>query len=115
MAPTPYQSGESGREHVISKAGNRHMRAMGVELAPQHDPGRMVAFVHAGAAPLKGAPPRLRPRTAWKRRTRRSVTARGCLPAAESFIGAPAVRRRVIAMYVKVVHDLRAVRMRSIR
>lgn len=33
LTPTPYQSGTSGREQGISKAGNRHVRAMAVELA----------------------------------------------------------------------------------
>jgi transposase len=33
LAPTPYQSGLGNREQGISKAGNRHVRAMAVELA----------------------------------------------------------------------------------
>jgi len=33
LVPTPYQSGESQREQGISKAGNRHLRKMLVELA----------------------------------------------------------------------------------
>ena len=33
LTPTPYQSGESQREQGISKAGNRHMRKLLVELA----------------------------------------------------------------------------------
>jgi len=33
MVPSPYQSGESCREQGISKAGNRHVRAVAVELA----------------------------------------------------------------------------------
>jgi len=33
LAPTPYQSGESGRELGMSKAGNRHVRSMVVEIA----------------------------------------------------------------------------------
>lgn len=33
LTPTPYQSGSSGREQGISKAGNRHIRAMAIELA----------------------------------------------------------------------------------
>ena len=33
LTPTPYQSGESRREQGISKAGNRHMRKLLVELA----------------------------------------------------------------------------------
>jgi transposase len=33
LCPTPYQSGESRREQGISKAGNRRLRAMAVEIA----------------------------------------------------------------------------------
>ena len=33
LVPTPYQSGDSAREQGISKAGNRRMRAMSVEIA----------------------------------------------------------------------------------
>jgi transposase len=33
LAPTPYQSGDGGREQGISKAGNRPVRAMAVEIA----------------------------------------------------------------------------------
>jgi len=33
LAPTPYQSGSSTREQGMSKAGNRHIRAMAVEIA----------------------------------------------------------------------------------
>jgi transposase len=33
LTPTPYQSGESAREQGISKAGNRRIRAMAVEIA----------------------------------------------------------------------------------
>ena len=33
LTPTPYQSGESRREQGITKAGNRHMRAMAIEIA----------------------------------------------------------------------------------
>jgi transposase len=33
LAPTPYQSGESNRELGMSKAGNRHVRSMVVEIA----------------------------------------------------------------------------------
>ena len=33
LAPTPYQSGESRREQGISKAGNRHVRGVMIELA----------------------------------------------------------------------------------
>jgi transposase len=33
LAPTPYQSGDSQQEQGISKAGNRHVRAVAVELA----------------------------------------------------------------------------------
>lgn len=33
LAPTPYQSGDSGREQGISKAGNRPIRAMAIEIA----------------------------------------------------------------------------------
>ena len=33
FTPTPYHSGEMMREQGISKAGNRHVRAIGVELA----------------------------------------------------------------------------------
>lgn len=33
LVPTPYQSGESSREQGISKAGNRHIRGMAVQLA----------------------------------------------------------------------------------
>jgi transposase len=33
LTPTPYQSGESSRERGISKAGNRHVRPMAIEIA----------------------------------------------------------------------------------
>jgi transposase len=33
LAPTPYQSGEESREQGISKAGNRPVRAMAIEIA----------------------------------------------------------------------------------
>jgi transposase len=33
LVPTPYQSGSSYREQGMSKAGNRHVRAMAVEIA----------------------------------------------------------------------------------
>jgi transposase len=33
LAPTPYQSGSSYREQGMSKAGNRHVRAMAIEIA----------------------------------------------------------------------------------
>jgi len=33
LTPTPYQSGRSYREQGISKAGNRHIRAMAIEIA----------------------------------------------------------------------------------
>jgi len=33
MAPTPYQSGDSAREQGISRAGNRRVRTMAVEIA----------------------------------------------------------------------------------
>jgi transposase len=33
LAPTPYQSGDESREQGISKAGNRPVRGMGVEIA----------------------------------------------------------------------------------
>ncbi len=33
LTPTPYASGESSREMGISKAGNRHVRAIAIELA----------------------------------------------------------------------------------
>jgi transposase len=33
LVPTPYQSGESSHEQGVSKAGNRYVRAMAVELA----------------------------------------------------------------------------------
>ena len=33
LTPTPYQSGESRREQGITKAGNRHMRTMAIEIA----------------------------------------------------------------------------------
>jgi transposase len=33
LTPTPYQSGEESREQGISKAGNRSVRAMVIELA----------------------------------------------------------------------------------
>lgn len=33
LTPTPHSSGESGREQGISKAGNRHIRAIAIELA----------------------------------------------------------------------------------
>ena len=33
LTPTPYQSGESSREQGIAKSGNRHVRAMAIEIA----------------------------------------------------------------------------------
>jgi transposase len=33
LAPTPYQSGENSRERGVSKAGNRQVRALAIELA----------------------------------------------------------------------------------
>ncbi len=33
LAPTPYQSGDGSREQGISKAGNRPVRAMAIEIA----------------------------------------------------------------------------------
>ena len=33
LTPTPYQSGDSAREQGISKAGNRRIRAMAIEIA----------------------------------------------------------------------------------
>lgn len=33
LTPTPYQSGEDSREQGISKAGNRHIRALAIEIA----------------------------------------------------------------------------------
>ncbi len=33
LTPTPYQSGERHREQGIAKAGNRHVRAMAIEIA----------------------------------------------------------------------------------
>ncbi len=33
LTPTPYQSGESAKEQGISKAGNRRIRAMAIEIA----------------------------------------------------------------------------------
>src|SRR2546423_14243143 len=33
LTPTPYQSGQSHRELGIAKAGNRHIRAMAIEIA----------------------------------------------------------------------------------
>lgn len=35
LTPTPYQSGELAHEQGISKAGNRHIRAMAIEIAWQ--------------------------------------------------------------------------------
>lgn len=33
LTPTPYQSGENAKERGISKAGNRPVRAMAIEIA----------------------------------------------------------------------------------
>ena len=33
LPPTPYQSGQSRHELGIAKAGNRHIRAMAIEIA----------------------------------------------------------------------------------
>jgi transposase len=33
LTPTPYQSGENSRERGISKAGNRPVRALAIEIA----------------------------------------------------------------------------------
>src|SRR5262245_55783002 len=41
LTPTPYQSGDGDREQGISKAGNRRLRTMAVEIAGcwlQHQP-----------------------------------------------------------------------------
>jgi transposase len=57
LVPMPYQSGEIAREQGISKAGNRRMRAMAVEIAwcwlqfqPQSDLSRWYEqrFAHGG-------------------------------------------------------------------
>ena len=42
LPPTPYQSGDVRREQGINKAGNRHIRAVAIELAwcwLRHQPG----------------------------------------------------------------------------
>ncbi len=33
LTPTPHQSGDSSRERGISRAGNRHMRGIAIDLA----------------------------------------------------------------------------------
>jgi transposase len=33
LTPTPHQSGDTHREQGIAKAGNRHIRAMAIEIA----------------------------------------------------------------------------------
>jgi transposase len=33
LTPTPYQSGQARRELGSAKAGNRHIRAMAIEIA----------------------------------------------------------------------------------
>lgn len=33
LAPTPYQSGETAKEHGICKAGNKHIRTIAIEIA----------------------------------------------------------------------------------
>jgi transposase len=46
LVPTPYQSGESVKERGISRAGNRHVRAVAVDLAwgwLRHQPGSELA------------------------------------------------------------------------
>ena len=57
LTPTPYQSGENARERGISKAGNRPVRAMAIEIAwawlrfqPQSELSRWYEqrFAHAG-------------------------------------------------------------------
>jgi transposase len=47
LTPTPYDSGESRREQGISKAGNRHVRAVAVELAwswLRYQPGSKISL-----------------------------------------------------------------------
>jgi transposase len=51
LTPTPYASGENAREQGISKAGNRRVRALLVELAWQwlrHQPGSALARWYQG-------------------------------------------------------------------
>jgi len=33
LTPTPYQSGDEAQERGISKAGNRHIRSMAIQIA----------------------------------------------------------------------------------
>lgn len=58
LTPTPYQSGELAHEQGISKAGNRHIRAMAIEIAwawLRYQPGSALArwyqtrFGHGGS------------------------------------------------------------------
>jgi transposase len=57
LAPSPFQSGEEDREQGISRAANRHVRGMAVELAwgwLRHQPGSELSrwyerrFAHGG-------------------------------------------------------------------
>jgi transposase len=46
LVPTPYQSGDSAREQGISKAGNRRLRAMAIEIAwcwQRYQPGSQLS------------------------------------------------------------------------
>lgn len=46
LTPTPYQSGDARREQGVSKAGNRHIRAVAIELAwcwLRHQPGSQLS------------------------------------------------------------------------
>lgn len=46
LTPSPYQSGETNHERGISKAGNRHVRGIAIEIAwgwLQHQPGSTLA------------------------------------------------------------------------
>jgi transposase len=62
LTPTPYQSGDSNHEQGISRAGNRHVRVMAVELAwiwVRHQPKSKITqwylrrFVSGGSRPRK--------------------------------------------------------------
>jgi transposase len=60
LCPTPYQSGEMKRELGITKAGNRHLRALLIEIAwgwvqfqPQSALARWYAKKYASAGPAQ--------------------------------------------------------------
>jgi transposase len=56
LTPTPYQSGQSAQEQGISKAGNRRIRAMAIEIACRLAPACRRFSRHARWAWLRYQP-----------------------------------------------------------